>query len=194
MTNRVFLPQSQTTLVNQRGVTMQSFYRWFQYIDGAVSTNGDNGNTYADQIKAIALALGSPDGSVSGIPPQGNQAVINGAGSIEVSGTLESGVVNLSLFGDAAYPQNDSYYGTDATGKRGFYTLASEVVTSLDGFKGDVVITNDDPSIVVRNSLNSIYLSVGIIDCGIITAPSMGRITSTGDRRVTSTADHRITA
>jgi len=139
MTGRVFLPQSQTSLISQRGVTMAEFYRWFQYIDRAISTNGSNGQNYADQIKAIALALGSPDGTVANIPPQGNQAIINGTGSIEVSGTLESGVVNLSLFGDASYPANTSYYGTNTSGKRGFYALSSGFL----GTAGQIVDTVD---------------------------------------------------
>ena len=137
MTGRVFLPKSQTALISQRGFTTPEFFRWFQYLDSVVTSNGQAGNNYAAEIKAIAIALGSPDGSVENIPPQGNDAVINGGGSIVVNGTLESGVVNITLAYDTNYPGNTQYYGSDGTGQRGWFSISA----AMSGTAGQIVDT-----------------------------------------------------
>lgn len=135
--NRVFLPQSQATLVAPRGVTMAEFYRWFQYVDGTLNSSGVSTAAIEAQIKAIATALGSPDGTVDHIPPQGQDAVINGSGSINVDGTLQSGAVTISLAYDTQYPGNTQYYGSDGTGKRGWFAVSS----TMAGTAGQIVDT-----------------------------------------------------
>ena len=50
-----------------------------------------------------------------------------GSMSVRAIGTLASGFVNFQLVGDSAAPGNTRYYGTDATGAKGFHALPTPV-------------------------------------------------------------------
>lgn len=126
----VTLPRAGVALVGTGGVTEPYYYRWFQAVDDRVKNGASSGNENSEAIKAIAQKLGSPDGSVENIPPQGNSAIINGAGSIQVDGTLSNGVVNISLMYDTLNPGATAYYGSDSAGKRGWFPVSAALADS----------------------------------------------------------------
>lgn len=126
----ITLPGARAALVGAGGLTDPAFYRWMQSIDQNVATNTGNGEDTSAEIKAIALKLGSVDGSVQNIPPQGVDAVINGGGSIEVDGTLQNGVVNITLMYDTLLPGPTTYYGADSAGKRGWFPVSAALADS----------------------------------------------------------------
>lgn len=126
----VTLPGARAALVGAGGLCQPYFYRWFQATDDRIKDGAAGAEENSAAIKAIAEKLGSPDGSVENIPAQGNSAVINGVGSILVDGTLKSGVVNLGLMGDTLTPGATAYYGTDSTGKRGFFPVSAALADS----------------------------------------------------------------
>lgn len=115
------LPKASQTFVDPRGYCTPAFYRFLQALQGT---------DYQAQITAIATALGSPDGTVENIPPitagefVETTARVLGVGSILSEGTLEGGVVQLSLAGDNPEPAATSYYGTDSAGERGFHPVS----------------------------------------------------------------------
>lgn len=82
-----------------------------------------------EQIRAIAVALGSPDGSVANIPDLSFGAFVpkttrvEGANSIYTQGTLEGGYVSIELENDEFAPLPTSYYGTDALGGKGWHAV-----------------------------------------------------------------------
>lgn len=125
------LPGAHAALVGPDGRAEKYFYRWLQSINSGVNGGNEASTENATDIRIIATRLGSPDGSVENIPPQGIAAVINGAGSIEVSGTLESGAVNIALFADTQYPGTTWYYGSGPDGKRGWFSIGSAFTDSV---------------------------------------------------------------
>lgn len=196
------LPRQQAQLTDPtRGIILPEWYNALNRIVGGLQGQITDIQSVIDDIKAIALALGSPDGDVSGIVDiitrinsKADKSIIIGtAGSLSGGGTLAQNLT-LRLSGDSDDPGALEFYGTDAADKKGFHAISDVAVTSVDGFKGAVAITNDDPSIIVRDSLNSIFLSVNVVDCGYVPAVINTRVTASGDTRTTSTGDIRVTA
>jgi hypothetical protein len=128
----VNLPGARVPLIGAGNLTERPFYVWMQSADRFITANTLAGGEAANDIKEIALKLGSPDGTVDNIPPQGVNAVINGGGSIQVDGTLESGVVNITLMYDTLLPGPTTYYGADSTGKRGWFPISAALADSAD--------------------------------------------------------------
>lgn len=128
----VTLPGARAALVGAGNLTERPFYVWMQAVDKWVTKNTSSGDSSVEAIREIALKLGSPDGSVEKIPAQGTDAVINGGGSIQIDGTLESGVVNITLMYDTLLPGPSTYYGADSTGKRGWFPIAATLADSAD--------------------------------------------------------------
>lgn len=125
------LPGARAAFVGPDGLPQRPFYQWMLAIDRNVTEN-TNGNSNADaSIKAIALKLGSPDGTVANIPEQGTPGTINGSGSIQVDGTLESGVVNLSLMYDTLFPGPSTFYGAGPDSKRGWFPVSGALADSV---------------------------------------------------------------
>ena len=104
------------------------FYNFLQSLDRAVQA----GDTAAiqQQIEAIARALGSPDGSVAGIPPaafMSAAAQAYGLFSVQSVGSLQDGAVAFQLVGDDQTPGGTYYYGTTIDGTKGFFAVADTV-------------------------------------------------------------------
>ena len=80
-----------------------TFYRWFGRIEAALNAGTLSDDEAAAGIRAIAIALGSPDGNVDNIPPLNflprTTYVHEGAG-IDVSGSLAGGGVDVSVADD----------------------------------------------------------------------------------------------
>ena len=68
---------------------------WQQFFRSLAQQAG--GVDLSDEIEAIARKLGSPDGSISGIPAQQATATVIGVGGVQSAGTLADGRVTLSL-------------------------------------------------------------------------------------------------
>ncbi|MRT44274.1 hypothetical protein FGX00_00075, partial [Xylella fastidiosa subsp. multiplex] len=62
-----------------------------------------------------AIPTESPNGSNSALNAQ-----LLATGSVDVTGTLSSGFVTLSLKEGTRVPEGTSYYGTDAAGAKGW--------------------------------------------------------------------------
>lgn len=109
---------------------------WRQFLDALArgQAAGESGDAaLAADIRAIALALGSPDGSVENIPPQTHDpGLIIGQGSIKTAGTLANGKVWIQLEGDTSDPGATYYYGTNADGTKGWHAVADTVEAEAD--------------------------------------------------------------
>lgn len=127
---QVALPAARAPLIGVGGLTDRPFYRWFESIDRAVREGTGSSEDLAADIKAIAEKLGSPDGSIDGIPAQGSSASVIGNASVDVSGSLASGVVNIQLINDTQFPAATSYYGSDAAGDRGWFPVSAALADS----------------------------------------------------------------
>jgi hypothetical protein len=125
------LPGARAALVGPDGLSQPYFYKWLLAIDERVKVGLSTGGVNDEAIKTIALRLGSPDGTVANVPPQGNAAIINGSGSILVDGTLAGGVVNLSLMADTFYPGATTYYGANQDGTRGWFPVSGALTDSV---------------------------------------------------------------
>jgi len=169
----VTLPSAQAALVGQGGLAQRYFYRWLQATDDRIKDGAATGAGNVEAIKEIAIKLGSPDGSVDNIPPQGNSAIINGSGSIQVDGTLANGVVNLSLMYDTLYPGATTYYGSDSSGNRGWFPVSD----ALDGTSNVVLSTNTSTG-VTSFDLSDLSNS-GVGSLVGITRDAKGRVAGT---------------
>jgi len=136
----VLLPGARADLIDKDGLTTQPFFTFFQDVRDALNKGQISDAEAATAIKAIALALGSPDGSVENIPPQGSSFVLNGSASIQVDGTPSSGVVNLSLRYDEQFPGNTTTYGSGPDGTRGWFPI-SDALEASDNVTIDVADT-----------------------------------------------------
>lgn len=82
------------------------------------------------------------------------------AGSLQLSGTT------LSLVNDSAAPGATYYYGTDASGTKGWFALSTEGVNSLTGTANQVVVSASTGSVTLSlastlASINSITSAAG---------------------------------
>ena len=107
------------------------------------------------EISEIATILGSPDGTVSAIPPLSfDVGKITGYGSIFASGQLPN-LVQISLVNDTTAPPNTSVYGADTTGNPGWYPL-------FDGFATTTLsLTQDATTGIVSFDLPVITPTAG---------------------------------
>ena len=108
-------------------------------------------------------------------------AQFNGIASVRVTGSLASGVVNITLVGDDDAPGASYYYGTDASGEKGWY---ERLLSTL----ADVDVTTPP---VAGDAL--VYDGTAWVP-GIAAQPQIfSRITAAGDVRITADGDIRIT-
>lgn len=93
------LPRAQSTYVDATGRPTTEFYKWLQSVE---RDSGGTDPALALAIRQIAEKLGSPDGSVAGIPNvypglSEDTSIIGIGGQIQVSGTLASGEALVGL-------------------------------------------------------------------------------------------------
>jgi hypothetical protein len=121
------LPSAREAITADGQLASVTFRRWLESL-------GSTASVTAEDIAAIATALGSPDGTVANIPDQdaGVSFVINGGGSVAVTGTLESGVFSVTLANDSANPGATHYYGTDSTGAKGWFERRLDTLADVD--------------------------------------------------------------
>lgn len=95
------LPNVGETAVNAAGHFSPAWRNWLSAIERAVSQTTGTATDASAAIAAIATALGSPDGTVEGIPDQNWLAdfVVRAGPGISVFGTPRSGAVVISATG-----------------------------------------------------------------------------------------------
>lgn len=158
------VPQHNQPAVDADGRLTRAWMGWVQAISRV------SGLTSADDIAAIATALGSPDGTVANIPPQAvDDPLIVGLVGIITDGRLSSGRVTVSLseledtgVGAALLKTTRDAYGrtegteaatTDdlAEGSSLYYTQAradARVTAGIQAFQ-------DAPTLTVANLANA---------------------------------------
>ena len=115
--------------------------------DDVVGTSNvqDGAITEAKLDSAVATKLNSTT-DVSGKADK--TTTITGAQSITGGGDLSTDRT-LSLVGDSSTPGNDTYYGTDGTGTKGFYSLPASGVQSVVAGNGITVDNSDSANPIV---------------------------------------------
>ena len=172
MTNR-FLPRASAALTNAAGPPTAEWRRFFE----SLAAQTDNLTLQAEYLALAARVSALED------DPGADIGLILGQQSIKHVGVLTSGNVYLTLQGDAESPGNSYYYGTDATGVKGWHAL------SLDAL-ADVDLTTTPP--VAGDAL--VYDGAAWVP-GAVSAPvQSNRITADGNFRVTTTSALRVTA
>ncbi|ARO68589.1 hypothetical protein B9J09_05715 [Xylella fastidiosa subsp. pauca] len=123
------IPHNNEPFLDASGLVTRS---WRTYLSSLAKS--DAATQLQQQIDALQAALHTA-------PPNGSSSAPNAqllaTGSINVAGTLSSGFVSLNLEGDARSPGSTSYYGTDATGVKGWHPVP---VVSVNGNTGSVLL------------------------------------------------------
>lgn len=169
----VSLPNVRMPLIDDQGCMTSPFYRYFQ---NASQSTGPSTTTLQDEINTIATVLGSPDGSVSDIPPIDLNAfllkttLVTGLDSVFVSGSLANGQVTVSLLNDNPVPPSLSFYGC-TQGQRGWQTFSPNFVNA----SGKLDLSQPGNS------------NAGTLQA--VTVDAFGRVTGTRAATITGTAN-----
>lgn len=107
MTDSSILPRAGSQIVDARGMATREFDRVLSQLLGQSTTN------IADLVSRIQALEQDESGGF----------VVQGFGSISVSGSVESGVIQLTLRGDADSPGPAFVYSTNAAGEKGWRLL-----------------------------------------------------------------------
>lgn len=122
------LPRPQTAIAGGLPPTPE----WFEYLRQLQLFFGENSDTAA-QIQVIIARLEELEAEGS--------ARILGPESVSVFGTLQNGLVQLTLVNDALAPGNTYYYGTGPTGTKGWHAVASALTAAQPGIE---LVTGSD--------------------------------------------------
>lgn len=121
------LPRPQSVLSDSRNWPTTEWYEfWRQLLDFAV----ENGATQ-EQLAEIRARLDALENDNS-------QSTVIGQNSVMVTGDPDSGYV-VMLLGDNGAPGNSFYYGTNASGVKGFYRVVDAEVAHLPGATYDTI-------------------------------------------------------
>jgi len=104
---------------------------WYNYLNGLGDASSSSNAELLNDIEIISVKLGSPDGTPENIPPIDGGGQVRGNLSILSQGVLP-GIVTLNLAGDVGEPGNTYYYGTNGTGAKSFYSVASAFLGTTD--------------------------------------------------------------
>lgn len=116
------LPKASAPIVGPNGIPTNEFRTFLENLSASsVSTDLQ---AQIDQILALLADI-----DADAFLPVTTQ--VKGLNSIQVIGTLESGLVQIQLQGDATFPDPSNYYGTDADGQRGFFPAPDSAVPYL---------------------------------------------------------------
>lgn len=125
--SRGFLPRQDVQFTNQTGRPTSAFYTWLQGLDAAIK-GGASVEEIRQEIQRLRQDIA--DLPTSGFLP--DTANVQGVGSIDSSGTLGGGIVQMQLEGDQATPPASHYYGTDQAGVRGFFERLLATLADVD--------------------------------------------------------------
>lgn len=98
---------------------------WYDFFRAIQPLTADNTELQAE-INAILVRLEALEDAPI------DYATINGLASVEVLGSIESGLVQILLEGDTDAPGNTYYYGTDATGVKGWFERRLDTLADVD--------------------------------------------------------------
>lgn len=127
-----FLPRQADGITASGERASNPFYLFLQQLD-IRAREAASGDALATAVSAIATALGSPDGTIEGIPDRSlTIGLILGQGSIRHFGVLTDGNVFLSLEGDDDAPGATHYYGTDALGVKGWHPVSETIAATAN--------------------------------------------------------------
>lgn len=174
------IPRPSSLLVDGSGATTREWYNYFNFLAA-----GSDVGQLEDDIRIICEKLGSPDGTPENIPPFSGGGKIVGIDSITTYGALPS-VVELSLDGDVLSPGNTYYYGTNGTGSKSFYTVASAFL----GTTGNITLTTGSDGVTTINLAAVTQGTAGTLRA--ITLDGFGRVVQNKSATITGTAN-RIT-
>lgn len=113
------IPPSRTAIVDVGGTASRPWYLFFQNVSTTLTSQ-------QAQIDALVEAGGDSSG---GLPSTSN---VIGQNSILSQGVLANGIVTITLAGDVGAPGNTYYYGTNGTGVKSFYSVASAFLGTTD--------------------------------------------------------------
>lgn len=138
----LLLPRAGAPITEGGGPPTREHYRWCVLVTEAINTGQLTGADAAAAIAAIATALGSPDGTVAGIPADADSGLpldtlALGLRSVRHYGSLADGRVSFDLLGDEDAPGNTYAYGTTGDGTKGWRSIASAFTAST----GNVTLT-----------------------------------------------------
>lgn len=154
-------PSASARIADQNGLPTRAYYRWM-----------------SDQAKALT----SLTQTVSAIPTSGTSSgSIIGGVSVRVQGTLDGGVVKLTLLNDVASPGNSFFYGTSTTGAKGWHPVSDVVLPGI----GLIAINPSDGTVTLplSNSITSpIYLLATSHSLSIIESIAVDGVISTSEK------------
>lgn len=185
------LPRAQGPIAGQLPTTIE-WYNFFRDLRAFVVDN-DGDIAQIDDILSRLTALENEEETF---------AVIQGLVSVNVFGSLESGLVQVQLQGDVASPGNTYYYGTGPTGVKGWSTISSaftngDGIDLVTGANGVTNISFNAATGEVASLPGATYKTVQktidvMFSPGIITGGEVTELTSTSVRINGGTAIVRI--
>jgi hypothetical protein len=117
------LPRVGTPLTQGGDTVTRPYYTFFQATAAALVTQTN-----------VTVSLAAIEKKINSL--SGNW-ILNGLDSINLAGSPSSGLIVLSLQGDVNIAGNTSYYGSNTTGTKGWYTVAS----AFHGTTGNITLT-----------------------------------------------------
>ena len=78
---------------------------------------------YLRQSGANTADIAALEARIEALEAGGTDATLQGLELVRIAGTLAGGLVQFRLQGDAADPGPSLYYGTDASGVKGFHAM-----------------------------------------------------------------------
>jgi len=116
-----FVPRPTLPFLDGRGTVNQE---WYDYL--AQLTGSDNSTEFQAQIDDLAARIRALESEPS------SAGDIIGLGSILVTGSIQDGVARVLLQNDADSPGISFYYGTDATGVKGWFPRSLASLSDVD--------------------------------------------------------------
>lgn len=94
------LPRQQSPLIDQASFPRGEWYDFFRLMNDRLADGTLTTAEVEAAIRAIAIVLGSPDGTVANIPPLNflpKTTTVTGSNGVDVDGSLAEGGVDLSI-------------------------------------------------------------------------------------------------
>lgn len=137
----------------------------------------------ATNVPAVAAQVDGLTARVDAITGggSGDAANITGRWSIQTYGSLAAGIVQISLEGDTAAPGNTQYYGSDTSGTKGWFPVASALAgsTNVGLSTGTDGVTTFDLADLTDSGAGALLA---------ITRDAKGRVSGTKAATITGTA------
>lgn len=162
------LPTYSQAVVGSNGLATPAFYRFFAAL-GDASTQSSGLQSQIDALAQDVAGIGA------GFQVRGQQSIVQSGASVP------GGVIVLSLANDVPIAGNTQYYGSDQSGNKGWYPVASALAGSanVDLATASNGVTTFDLSKPVNSGAGTLQA---------VTVDVFGRITGTRAATITGTA------